>query len=271
MQLYLREIRQAPLLSALQEIELAKRIERGDRRAVQQLVRANLRLVVSIAKKYVGRGLSLLDLIQEGNLGLLRAVDRYEWRRGYRFSTYATWWIRQAITRAVAGKARTIRLPVHVHDALSKYMRVSRELSQQLGRPPSVEEVAEALDLTPERLNELLAAGRQPVSIDSPLGDDHEDTLADLIADKHARSPEDVAASSVLKQQVADALATLSPREQRLLRLRFGIDNGRERTLEEIGAELGVSRERVRQMEAEIFRKVREPGQAFERLRSFVQ
>ncbi|MBI3967649.1 MAG: sigma-70 family RNA polymerase sigma factor, partial [Chloroflexi bacterium] len=204
--LYLAEIRRAPLLSAREEVELAQRVEKGDGRACQKLVRANLRLVVSIAKKYVGRGLTLLDLIQEGNMGLMRAVNRYDWRKGFRFSTYATWWIRQAITRAIADKARTIRLPVHVHDALTKYMQLSRKLSQHLGRPPTVEEAAEAMDVTPERLREMLKAAERPVSLETPVGEDDEDSLGDLIRDQNARSPEDAAEASMLKREVADAL-----------------------------------------------------------------
>ncbi|MBI3964437.1 MAG: sigma-70 family RNA polymerase sigma factor [Chloroflexi bacterium] len=269
--LYLSEIRQAPLLTHKQEIELARRIERGDKRAIQRLVRANLRLVVSIAKKYVGRGLSLMDLIQEGNIGLLRAVTGYDWRRGFRFSTYATWWIRQAISRAVADKGRPIRLPVHVHDLLTKHMQVSRRLTHELGRPPTVEEAAEELDVGPERLHELLRAAQRTVSLESPVSVDEDDELGSLLPDESARSPEEVAVQRVLKQHVASALDRLSPRERRLLVLRFGLDNGQPQTLEEIGREFGVSRERIRQMETEILTRLRQPDQEFDKLRSFVE
>ncbi|MBI3966484.1 MAG: sigma-70 family RNA polymerase sigma factor [Chloroflexi bacterium] len=269
--LYLSEIRHAPLLTAREEVELARRVEKGDSRAVQRLVRANLRLVVSIAKKYVGRGLSLLDLIQEGNMGLMRAVNRYDWRKGYRFSTYATWWIRQAVTRAIADQARTIRLPVHVHDALTKYMQISRQLSQTLGRPPTIEEAAKTMEVTPERLREMLKAAERPVSLETPVGEDEEDSLGDLIRDQSARTPEEAAEARLLKEEVQEALDSLSPRERRLLMLRFGLDDGRQRTLEEIGKEFGVSRERIRQMEAEVLRRLREPGRAFSHLRDYIE
>lgn len=267
--LYLHEIRGTRLLTAVQEVELARRIEAGDQRAVERMIRSNLRLVVSVAKKYMGRGLSLLDLIQEGNVGLMRAVERYDWRKGFRFSTYATWWIRQAITRSIADHARTIRLPVHVHDLLTRYIGVSRRLLQELGRPPELAEVASAVGVSAERLAELLRAAERPVSLETPVGGDDEDTLADLIGD-HDASPEEAAHGRLLRAQVADALQELTPRERRLLELRYGLDGGHYRTLEEIGREFGVSRERVRQMEAELLRRLRHQDSRFSRLRDFL-
>jgi RNA polymerase primary sigma factor len=269
--MYLKEISHAPLLTAEEEVDLAKRIEGGDNRALHRLVRANLRLVVSIAKNYVGRGLSLLDLIQEGNIGLMRAVQKYDWRRGFRFSTYATWWIRQAITRAIADQARTIRLPVHVSDTISRYMRASRNLLQDLGRNPSNQEVAEAMGMQPEKLQDMLAASQKPVSLETPVGEEEEDRLGDFIRDAAGRSPEDVATEQMLREDTQQFLDTLTNREKRIIQLRFGLDDGRQRTLEEVAMEFGLSRERVRQVEAEALRKLRESTIALRRLRDYLE
>lgn len=269
--MYLKEISHAPLLSAQEEVELAQRIEAGDKRALHKLVRANLRLVVSIAKNYVGRGLSLLDLIQEGNIGLMRAVQKYDWRRGFRFSTYATWWIRQAITRAIADQSRTIRLPVHVSDTLSRYMRASRSLLQDLGRNPSNQEVAEAMGMQAEKLQDVLAASQKPVSLETPVGEEEEDRLGDFIRDAAGRSPEEAATEQMLREDTQQFLDTLTEREKRIIQLRFGLDDGRQRTLEEVATEFGLSRERVRQVEAEALRKLRESAVALKRLRDYLE
>lgn len=269
--MYLKEISHAPLLTAEEEVDLAKRIEAGDGRALHKLVRANLRLVVSIAKNYVGRGLTLLDLIQEGNIGLMRAVQKYDWRRGFRFSTYATWWIRQAITRAIADQARTIRLPVHVSDTISRYMRASRNLLQDLGRNPSNEEVAEAMGMHPEKLQDMLAASQKPVSLETPVGEEEEDRLGDFIKDQSGRSPEDAATEQMLREDTQHFLDSLTVRERRIIQLRFGLDDGRQRTLEEVAKEFGLSRERVRQVEAEALRKLRESIVALRRLRDYLE
>jgi len=264
---YLREIGRVPMLSHSQEIELAKRIEKGDKEAVQQFVLANLRLVVSIAKRYVGRGLTLLDLIQEGNIGLMRAVQRYDWRRGHRFSTHATWWIRQAISRAVADKGRAIRLPVYVNTALNRVRRERQRLVQELGREPSEEELATAVGIEVHRLHELEAAPGAPISLESPVGEDEEQELGDVLADEASTSPEEAATAHTLTQEVRDVLSdVLTPREQLVLELRFGLGNGHTYPLEQVGRQLGITRERVRQIEAGALAKLRQP-KVLERLR----
>jgi RNA polymerase primary sigma factor len=257
LRVYLREIAAAPLLTPEEEIELAKRIEAGDMEALQRFVRANLRLVVSIAKRYIGRGLSLLDLIQEGNIGLMRAVEKFDWRRGYRFSTYATWWIRQAITRAIADQGRTIRLPVHMTDSITRYHRVMTQLSQELGRPPRPEEIAEALSVQPEKIAQIVRAAQRTVSLDRPLGEEDETSLGDLIADEVSQSPEEIAEESLMRRDIHEALEVLSPRERLVLQLRYGLTDGQPRTLAEVGSLLNISRERVRQIENEALRKLR--------------
>ena len=265
---YLREIGRVPMLSHAQEIELAKRIESGDKEAVQQFVLANLRLVVSIAKRYVGRGLSLLDLIQEGNIGLMRAVQRYDWRRGHRFSTHATWWIRQAISRAVADKGRAIRLPVYVNTALNRVRRERQRLVQELGRDPTEQELADALGLDVERLHELEAAPGTPISLELPVGEDEEQELGDVLADETSTSPEEAATTRTMKQEVQEVLEdVLTPRERLVLQLRFGLGNGHTFPLEQVGRQLGITRERVRQIEAGALAKLRHP-KVLERLRS---
>jgi RNA polymerase primary sigma factor len=265
---YLREIGRVPMLSHAQEIDLAKRIEAGDKEAVQQFVLANLRLVVSIAKRYVGRGLSLLDLIQEGNIGLMRAVQRYDWRRGHRFSTHATWWIRQAISRAVADKGRAIRLPVYVNTALNRVRRERQRLVQELGRDPSEQELADALGMDVDRLHELEAAPGTPISLELPVGEDEEQELGDVLADEASTSPEEAATTHTMKQEVQDVLEdVLTPRERLVLQLRFGLGNGHTFPLEQVGRQLGITRERVRQIEAGALAKLRHP-KVLERLRS---
>ncbi|MBX6341454.1 MAG: sigma-70 family RNA polymerase sigma factor [Thermomicrobiaceae bacterium] len=258
--LYLREIAEAPLLSAEEEVELAKRIEKGDMEALQRFVRANLRLVVSIAKRYVGRGLSLLDLIQEGNIGLIRAVQKFDWRRGYRFSTYATWWIRQAITRAIADQGRTIRLPVHMTDSITRYRRTVAQLTQEMGRPPLPEEVAEAMSVQPEKVEQIIRAAHRTISLEKPIGEEEEVSLGDLIADEVSQTPEESAEEALLQRDVAEVLETLTPRERLVLQLRFGLGNGTPHTLSEVGQQLDISRERVRQIENEALRKLRRVG-----------
>ncbi len=265
---YLREIGRVPMLSHAQEIDLAKRIESGDKDAVQQFVLANLRLVVSIAKRYVGRGLSLLDLIQEGNIGLMRAVQRYDWRRGHRFSTHATWWIRQAISRAVADKGRAIRLPVYVNTALNRVRRERQRLVQELGRDPTEQELAEALGMDVERLHELEAAPGAPISLELPVGEDEEQELGDVLADENSTSPEEVATTRTMKQEVQEVLEdVLTPRERLVLQLRFGLGSGHTFPLEQVGRQLGITRERVRQIEAGALAKLRNP-KVLERLRT---
>ncbi len=265
---YLREIGRVPMLSHAQEIELAKRIEAGDKEAVQQFVLANLRLVVSIAKRYVGRGLSLLDLIQEGNIGLMRAVQRYDWRRGHRFSTHATWWIRQAISRAVADKGRAIRLPVYVNTALNRVRRERQRLVQEMGRDPTEQELADALGMDVERLHELEAAPGTPISLELPVGEDEEQELGDVLADEASTSPEEAATTRTMKQEVQEVLEdVLTPRERLVLQLRFGLGNGHTFPLEQVGRQLGITRERVRQIEAGALAKLRHP-KVLERLRS---
>ncbi len=260
--MYLREIGRVPLLRAEQEVHYAKLIERGDMAAKAALTEANLRLVVSIAKKYGGRGVSFLDLIQEGNLGLIRAVEKFDYHRGYKFSTYATWWIRQAVTRAIADQGRTIRVPVHMVEAINKLVRVSRRLAQELGRDPTDDEVAEELGLTPDRVKEIRKIARDPVSLQTPVGEEDDASLGDFVEDKEATTPSDAASMAVLHTQVEDLLNTLLPRERRVLQLRFGLTDGHERTLEEVGKRFGVTRERIRQIEAKALRKLRHPSRA---------
>ncbi|RJG20441.1 RNA polymerase sigma factor RpoD [Paenibacillus thiaminolyticus] len=268
--MYLKEIGRVPLLSAEEEIELAKRVVQGDAEAKQRLAEANLRLVVSIARRYIGRGMMLLDLIQEGNMGLMRAVDKFDYTKGYKFSTYATWWIRQAITRSIADQARTIRVPVHMVETINKLNRISKELLQELGREPSPEEIAVKMEITPEKVREIMKIGQEPVSIETPVGDENDSSLGDFIEDQEALAPADAAAYELLKVQLEDVLDTLTEREQNVLRLRFGLDDGRTRTLEEVGHEFGVTRERIRQIEAKALRKLRHPSRS-KRLKDFLE
>lgn len=260
--MYLKEIGKVPLLSADEEIELAKRMEKGDEEAKKRLCEANLRLVVSIAKRYVGRGMLFLDLIQEGNLGLIKAVDKFDYTKGYKFSTYATWWIRQAITRAIADQARTIRIPVHMVETINKLVRVSRQLVQELGRDPIPEEVAKELNMPVDKVGEILKIAREPVSLETPIGEEEDSHLGDFIRDDDAPAPSDAATFTLLKEQLVDVLSTLTPREEKVLRLRFGLDDGRARTLEEVGKEFNVTRERIRQIEAKALRKLRHPSRS---------
>ncbi len=260
--MYLKEIGKVPLLSAEEEIELAQRMEEGDEEAKKRLAEANLRLVVSIAKRYVGRGMLFLDLIQEGNLGLIKAVEKFDYRKGYKFSTYATWWIRQAITRAIADQARTIRIPVHMVETINKLIRVSRQLLQELGREPSPEEIAEAMNMPVERVREILKISQEPVSLETPIGEEEDSHLGDFIQDDNVPVPADAAAFTLLKEQLVEVLGTLTEREQMVLRLRFGLDDGRARTLEEVGKEFKVTRERIRQIEAKALRKLRHPSRS---------
>ena len=260
--MYLKEIGKVPLLSAEEEIELAKRMEEGDEQAKQKLAEANLRLVVSIAKRYVGRGMLFLDLIQEGNLGLIKAVEKFDYRKGYKFSTYATWWIRQAITRAIADQARTIRIPVHMVETINKLIRVSRQLLQELGREPTPEEIAAELDMPVERVREILKISQEPVSLETPIGEEEDSHLGDFIQDDNVPVPAEAAAQTLLKEQLDEVLDTLTEREQKVLRLRFGMNDGRARTLEEVGKEFDVTRERIRQIEAKALRKLRHPSRS---------
>lgn len=260
--MYLKEIGKVSLLSADEEIELAKRMERGDEAAKKRLAEANLRLVVSIAKRYVGRGMLFLDLIQEGNLGLIKAVEKFDYRKGYKFSTYATWWIRQAITRAIADQARTIRIPVHMVETINKLIRVSRQLLQELGREPTPEEIAEEMNMPVERVREILKISQEPVSLETPIGEEEDSHLGDFIQDDNVPVPADAAAFTLLKEQLVEVLSTLTEREQKVLRLRFGLDDGRARTLEEVGKEFSVTRERIRQIEAKALRKLRHPSRS---------
>ncbi|WP_064091462.1 RNA polymerase sigma factor RpoD [Rossellomorea aquimaris] len=268
--MYLKEIGRVDLLSAEEEINLAKRIEEGDEEAKRRLAEANLRLVVSIAKRYVGRGMLFLDLIQEGNMGLIKAVEKFDYRKGYKFSTYATWWIRQAITRAIADQARTIRIPVHMVETINKLIRVQRQLLQDLGREPAPEEIAEEMDLTPEKVREILKIAQEPVSLETPIGEEDDSHLGDFIEDAEAQSPSEHAAYELLKEQLEDVLDTLTDREENVLRLRFGLDDGRTRTLEEVGKVFGVTRERIRQIEAKALRKLRHPSRS-KRLKDFLE
>ena len=260
--MYLKEIGKVPLLSAEEEISLAQRMEEGDEEAKKRLAEANLRLVVSIAKRYVGRGMLFLDLIQEGNLGLIKAVEKFDYRKGYKFSTYATWWIRQAITRAIADQARTIRIPVHMVETINKLIRVSRQLLQELGREPTPEEIAEEMHMSVERVREILNISQEPVSLETPIGEEEDSHLGDFIQDDNVPVPADAAAFTMLKEQLEEVLGTLTEREQKVLRLRFGLDDGRARTLEEVGKEFNVTRERIRQIEAKALRKLRHPSRS---------
>lgn len=267
--MYLKEIGRVDLLSAKDETELAKRIEQGDEEAKKRLAEANLRLVVSIAKRYVGRGMLFLDLIQEGNMGLIKAVEKFDYMKGFKFSTYATWWIRQAITRAIADQARTIRIPVHMVETINKLIRVQRQLLQDLGREPSPEEIAKEMELTPEKVREILKIAQEPVSLETPIGEEDDSHLGDFIEDQDAMAPQDAAAYELLKEQLEDVLDTLTDREENVLRLRFGLDDGRTRTLEEVGKVFGVTRERIRQIEAKALRKLRHPSRS-KRLKDFL-
>ena len=260
--MYLKEIGKVPLLSAEEEITLAQRMEEGDENAKKRLAEANLRLVVSIAKRYVGRGMLFLDLIQEGNLGLIKAVEKFDYRKGYKFSTYATWWIRQAITRAIADQARTIRIPVHMVETINKLIRVSRQLLQELGREPHPEEIAEEMNMSVDRVREILKISQEPVSLETPIGEEEDSLLGEFIQDDNVPVPADAAAFTLLKEQLVEVLGTLTEREQKVLRLRFGLDDGRARTLEEVGKEFNVTRERIRQIEAKALRKLRHPSRS---------
>ncbi|MDQ0299736.1 RNA polymerase primary sigma factor [Salibacterium salarium] len=267
--MYLKEIGRVPLLSAQEEITYAKQIEEGDDEAKRRLAEANLRLVVSIAKRYVGRGMLFLDLIQEGNMGLIKAVEKFDYDKGFKFSTYATWWIRQAITRAIADQARTIRIPVHMVETINKLIRVQRQLLQDLGREPTPEEVSKEMDLTPDKVREILKIAQEPVSLETPIGEEDDSHLGDFIEDQEATAPSDAAAYELLKEQLEDVLDTLTDREENVLRLRFGLDDGRTRTLEEVGKVFGVTRERIRQIEAKALRKLRHPSRS-KRLKDFL-
>jgi len=260
--MYLKEIGRVPLLTAEEEVELAKRMEQGDEEAKRRLAEANLRLVVSIAKRYVGRGMLFLDLIQEGNLGLIKAVEKFDFRKGFKFSTYATWWIRQAITRAIADQARTIRIPVHMVETINKLIRVSRQLLQEYGREPTPEEIAEKMDIPVERVREIMKIAQEPVSLETPIGEEEDSHLGDFIEDEDALAPAEAASFMLLKEQLEGVLDSLTPREEKVLRLRFGLDDGRSRTLEEVGKEFGVTRERIRQIEAKALRKLRHPSRS---------
>ncbi|MDU7452619.1 RNA polymerase sigma factor RpoD [Clostridium saudiense] len=260
--MYLKEIGKVPLLSSEEEMELAKQIEEGSQYAKKKLAEANLRLVVSIAKRYVGRGMLFLDLIQEGNLGLIKAVEKFDFRKGFKFSTYATWWIRQAITRAIADQARTIRIPVHMVETINKLIRVQRQLLQELGRDPFPEEISKVMDLPVEKVREIQKIAQEPVSLETPIGEEEDSHLGDFIPDDDAPAPAEAAAFTMLKEQLINVLDTLTPREEKVLRLRFGLDDGRARTLEEVGKEFNVTRERIRQIEAKALRKLRHPSRS---------
>ena len=268
--MYLKEIGKVPLLSAEEEIELAKRMEEGDEYAKKKLAEANLRLVVSIAKRYVGRGMLFLDLIQEGNLGLIKAVEKFDYRKGYKFSTYATWWIRQAITRAIADQARTIRIPAHMVETINKLIRISRQLVQELGREPVAEELAVEMQMPVEKVREIMKIAQEPVSLETPIGEEEDSHLGDFIPDDDIPAPAEAAAFTLLKEQLIEVLATLTDREQKVLRLRFGLDDGRARTLEEAGKEFDVTRERIRQIEAKALRKLRHPSRS-KKLKDYIE
>ena len=268
--MYLKEIGKVPLLTAEEEMDLAQRMELGDEEAKQKLCEANLRLVVSIAKRYVGRGMLFLDLIQEGNLGLIKAVDKFDWRKGFKFSTYATWWIRQAITRSIADQARTIRIPVHMVETINKQIRITRQLLQEFGRDPTPEEIAAEMEISVEKVREISKIAQEPVSLETPIGEEEDSHLGDFIPDEDVPSPADAAAFSMLKEQLVEVLSTLTDREQEVLRLRFGLDDGRARTLEEVGQQFKVTRERIRQIEAKALRKLRHPNRS-KRLRDYLE
>ena len=268
--MYLKEIGRVPLLTAEEEIFLAKRMEEGDEEAQKRLAEANLRLVVSIAKRYVGRGMLFLDLIQEGNLGLIKAVEKFDYNKGYKFSTYATWWIRQAITRAIADQARTIRIPVHMVETINKLIRVSRQLLQELGREPAPEEIAKEMEITVERVREIMKIAQEPVSLETPIGEEEDSHLGDFIEDQDAPAPAEAASFMLLKEQLEEVLETLTPREEKVLRLRFGLDDGRARTREDVGQNFGVTRERIRQIEAKALRKLRHPSRS-KKLKDFLE
>ncbi len=268
--MYLKEIGKVPLLTGPEEIELAQAMENGSEEARQKLCEANLRLVVSIAKRYVGRGMLFLDLIQEGNLGLIKAVEKFDWRKGYKFSTYATWWIRQAITRAIADQARTIRIPVHMVETINKLIRVKRQLIQEFGRDAKPEEIAEAMDMSVEKVREILKIAQEPVSLETPIGEEEDSHLGDFIPDTDAPAPADAAAFSMLKEQLIEVLDTLTPREQKVLKLRFGLEDGKARTLEEVGRRFEVTRERIRQIEAKALRKLKHPSRS-KKLKDFLE
>ena len=268
--MYLKEIGKVPLLSAAEEIEIAKRMADGDQDAKKQLAEANLRLVVSVAKRYVGRGMLFLDLIQEGNLGLIKAVEKFDYRKGYKFSTYATWWIRQAITRAIADQARTIRIPVHMVETINKLIRVNRQLLQEYGREPRPDEIAREMGISEEKVREIIKVAQEPVSLETPIGEEEDSHLGDFIPDDDAPAPAEVAAFTLLKEQLIEVLDTLTPREEKVLRLRFGLDDGKARTLEEVGREFNVTRERIRQIEAKALRKLRHPSRS-KKLKDFLE
>ncbi len=268
--MYLKEIGKVSLLTAVEEVEIAQRMAEGDQDAKQQLAEANLRLVVSIAKRYVGRGMLFLDLIQEGNLGLIKAVEKFDYRKGYKFSTYATWWIRQAITRAIADQARTIRIPVHMVETINKLIRVNRQLLQEYGRDPRPDEIAKEMGITEEKVREIIKIAQEPVSLETPIGEEEDSHLGDFIPDDDAPAPAEVVAGTLLKEQLMDVLDTLTPREEKVLRLRFGLDDGKARTLEEVGREFAVTRERIRQIEAKALRKLRHPSRS-KKLKDFLE
>ena len=268
--MYLKEIGKVPLLSAAEEIEIAKRMADGDQDAKKQLAEANLRLVVSVAKRYVGRGMLFLDLIQEGNLGLIKAVEKFDYRKGYKFSTYATWWIRQAITRAIADQARTIRIPVHMVETINKLIRVNRQLLQEYGREPRPDEIAREMGISEEKVREIIKVAQEPVSLETPIGEEEDSHLGDFIPDDDAPAPAEVAAFTLPKEQLMEVLDTLTPREEKVLRLRFGLDDGKARTLEEVGREFNVTRERIRQIEAKALRKLRHPSRS-KKLKDFLE